>query len=277
MKKHRGMKITLIVAMVFVIIGAILVGAGIAKGGSLRYLSVNSQTASWWPFHKASVGIGGSFDDDDNNAKKVHYDKSFETVRSLQVDVGIADIEIRKGNENRIVYRSNRDDDIKVSNKDGALTLVIKNDKIITNNSASKLIIYLKDATYEKLFIDIKIGDIDIIDFHAKDIEIYSKLGDIDMEGLYSERLMIDQKCGDIDVEGQLLQTTTIHNKLGDTEVNIRGNREDYRYEINNNLGDSEILGMEKEYSAKMTGGNSQAKHFVQIDNTMGDLEFSIY
>lgn len=271
MNKNRGKKVVIIIAFSCILLGAVLVGAGFAQGGNLRYLSINSETVSWWPFKHSSLGIGFDFDDTSGS----DYEERLGTIHSIQIDSDASDIIIRRGSENKVSYRAHKKKYVTCRNDNGVLTIKVDHNNVL-HNVSTKVIVELKDDQLDKLFIDNDLGDLDIKDIHAKNMDIRMSLGDIEVKNVMTEKLSIDQKCGDIEVEGRLLNQTNITNKLGETDVKINGNRNEYRYEINNSLGDTEVLGSDHEFSADIEGGNNNAKHFVSIDNKLGDIEFDI-
>ena len=273
MKKYKGMKITAIIGLVFLLLGAGCIGAGIVKGGSLRYLQVNSDTLSWWPFPNIGVGINTKLD----YSKRQSYEEALQDVKSVEINADLGDITVKRGSSNRISYKTVKKEYVKIQNIDGYLTIDIDHpSKLNVNNKVTQLTLELSDALYERIFVDTQLGDLDILGVRTKALEVHLNLGDLDVKNIYSEGTNIDLSCGDLDVEGELLNETRIENDLGESDVKLRGNRDEYRYEVKNNLGDSEILGHENEFNCNMQGGNQGAKNHVVIENSLGDIEFDI-
>lgn len=280
MKKHKGMKIATVIGIVVLLLGAILFGAGLAYGGSLRYLSVNKQTVSWWPFSHGSIGIGnGEFqnenDDDYFGGSWNRYQGDLGDIKVVDIKVDMGDVEIKRGSQNVIKYQVKDDKYITINNINGNLSIDINHD-LFKNNSFASVVLELKDKDYDKISIQNKLGDIDVEGIHAKAMDIDLDLGDIDMEAIYSESFLLNQQCGDIDISGTLLGKSEIYNKLGSTDVLIQGDEESYQYSIHNTLGDTNVLGNDHVGRANVQGGYKTAKNSIKIEDKLGDIKFDI-
>lgn len=288
MKKHKRIGVLCIVGVVFLVIGGAVFGAGLASGGSLHYLQVNKNTASWWPFSHGSMGIGIDFDDyfDDDFDDDFDFTGSFQSgesygedlgeVKSIQINADAGEIELRRGTTNHIEYRTRKKEFVSFTNTDGNLSITIDHNNTYMHNIDEKIVITLSDTLYEEVRIDCDLGDVFVDGIRAKSYDLRLALGDIDLENITSEAFFLDQKCGDIDVQGNLIGKTTISNKLGDTDVELLGNANEYRYSVNNTLGDTSVFGNERDGSASMEGGNTDAKNFISIDNKLGDIDLDI-
>lgn len=275
MKKRKGIKVFIIIAFVFILLGSIFIGAGLMKGGSLKYLSISKETASWWPFEHGSMGINFDIFDEDISVSTKNYEETLDSVKSVFIDADAADITIRRGTQNKLIYKIRKKEYLSIRNNHGDLNIQVDHHNHL-HNMNTKIILELRDDVYDSIIVDSKMGDVLIEDVHAKAMNVNMKLGDVELKNIVSQSLNVDQKCGDIDVEGVLLNKTTISNKLGETQVYVRGNKNDYRYEVKNTMGDSEILGMEHEFSTDISSGNAAAHNLIQIDNKLGDIELDI-
>ena len=85
MKKHNGIKVTLIISIICVIIGAFCIGMGIVQNGDIAYLRVDNQTAPWWPFH-GSFGIHLEEVAEDISKTKT-FSQTFDDVDKLELNV----------------------------------------------------------------------------------------------------------------------------------------------------------------------------------------------
>ncbi|MEG0527591.1 MAG: DUF4097 family beta strand repeat-containing protein [Longicatena sp.] len=276
MKKHRGAKITVIISFILIICGSLLLGAGVVQGGSLRYLSVNSNTVSWWPFGFGNIGVGffdEAFDDDFmDSSNSGTSEKQLGDVKSFSIDADVADIEIHRGTTNKIRYRVRSNQNISIDENSGNVSVALKHKRGINHNNGS-IYVELKDEIYDKIKVDCAVGEISINGTKTKELIVKADLGNIELEDIYSEETKVDEKCGEINIDGVLLGRSEISNKLGSTDVNIKGNPSEYRYEVKNSLGSTQIMDSDHDGKADVAGGNSSAKNFISIKNSLGDIE----
>ena len=278
MKKHRGIRIAVIVSIILMIMGSLCIGVGIASGGDLRYLHVGKDTVSWWPF-QGTFGIGfGDYDtafwlDDDETDTASRWEQHLQEVTSLTLDIRLGDVRIERGSENKISFLHIRKQDVSVDNKQGVITAKVENSDVLRNNRKDAVIITLKDAQYDRIQIDNKLGDVQIHNLSARHIGVEEKLGDISLKDIISNDLTIKQSAGDIEVEGRLMGNSIIKSSMGDIEVQVHGSQEDYRYKVKNSMGDTQIQQHDYDVHCDVEEGNSSSKNYIQLHSSMGDIE----
>ena len=274
MKKHRGTKIIVILSFVCIIVGSLLLGAGLVQGGSLRYLGVNADTVSWWPFPFGNIGFG-IWDEEDNTALYTDSGlstKELENASSIYVDVDVADIDITRSSHNRISYKASTNENISIQEDDGKISIRLKHNSGF-HQKGGKLSIELSDKVFDSIEVECKVGEVTMRGIKTKDLQVKANLGSINLKNMYSEATDIEEKCGEIDIEGVFLGKSEIINKLGSSDVIVKGNPQDYHYEVKNSLGNTEVMGNDHTGSADLSSGNVNAKNYVYIKNSLGDIE----
>ena len=284
MKKHKGLKISLIVAIVCILGGFSLLGIGLAKGGSLRYLSVSNDTVSWWPWKHGNIGIwiGDDHDtlsewDDDSDEyirNETEYKQDLEKFSGIVIEANVGEVHITSGSKNQLRYHAKHEEAIQYEVKDGVLHIRMQHH----GNHNENTIMYLSLTTDLLNILDVynKAGNISIDGVRTKKLQIHTDAGNIDLEDIYSEQSNIKQECGNIEMEGSFMNKTTISNAVGNTEITLQGNVRDYFIQAANTLGNSEIFDKEYQGSMDTSVGDTEASNHILIENELGNLEVSI-
>lgn len=267
--KKRMMKRMLGVAALCIIVGAIVFGIGLTQGGSLRYLSVTSDTVPWIPFKS---GFGVRFGNIQHHQTK----NTFDDIKAVQVDGDYADVNFCKGNENSITFSTKSGEDaVHYRNDNGILKIRIAHKEKDQVSSSTIKVEVTHPLTYIR--VNTSAGDLRIKEVEADRIDAKLMLGDITMTDIISNHTGIHGQCGDISVKGKLFHDTSITNKLGNTNVELKGNPNDYYYHIINQLGDSKIMNKAYEGRVDMKNGSQNMNNQVQLQNDTGDINFDIH
>lgn len=285
MKKSNHTKIFFGVAIVLMVAGAICLGVGVAEGGSLHYVSIDRETASWWPFKDARLISFGFLDDTDefdgisiaSNSHKSTYTQDLQDVSSLHIDMDLGDIELVRGSENTVRFENIDKKYVDCKEENGSVTLKVDHPNSWSNSYNEKIIIELKDREYDLIEIENKLGELELEGIKAKKFHIVSKLGSVDLNDITSKDLYVEEKSGNIDIEGNLKGNSIIMNKMGETTVEINGNEKDYRLSVENKMGDTTILDNDYQGSVSITRGDEKAENFVKVESKMGDVEVDIH
>lgn len=280
MKKHRGIRTLVVVSVVLMVLGSLCIGVGIAKGGDLRYLHVDKDTVDWWPFNGSfGIQLGDSFDftswEEEKHSYKERWDQSLQEVESLSLDVTLGDVRIERGKENKITFLDIRKEKVNIKQEKGNVTVTVDNPDISkgNRNRNDTIIVTLKDKQYERIYVEDKLGDIQLKNLSAKHITIEEKLGDITLEHIVSKDLAIAQSAGDIEVDGQLYGNSVVKSSMGNITIHVRGDQKDYRYRVKNTMGDTQIQNREWELSCEAEEGNRSSDNYLQLHSSMGDID----
>lgn len=265
----KGTRILFILAMVLMIGGGMLVGAGMVSGGSLEYLHIDGNVLGWGRFGNIGIFTGDRSESGSNST----WTTSLAKKTKIKIDANLGDIEVRKGDRQEAVFQDISKDDVTIKENGNELEIVIDVPTWfnIGADNCGKLIVYLEDDQYD-LDIDDHLGDIKVDGLTFDSLEIDCNLGDVKVTQVETNKLSIDQNCGDITVDGSLRNKTEIENDLGDVTVTVRGNKAEYDYQIKNNLGDTRVDGERSEINANIKTNNGK-DHRLEVTNHLGDID----
>lgn len=223
------------------------------------------------------------------------YDKTYDDpFTSISIDTAAANIEIKKGNENKVVIYGEED---KLSISDDT-NLSIRYDSepchfFCLNVTSSKIEVYLDETFKGDINIDNDYGDIEIDDFIYSKVKVDSSFGDTEISSAQSVDL--SSSCGDIKV-GEV-GYALINNNYGDIKISkitekanieadcgdIKINEVDLKENssIENNLGNIKIdrtndIMIESKVSLgdnKVNNSNNKSDIILKITNDCGDIK----
>lgn len=270
MRRNKAGKVFMILAIICVMLGSVLIGAGFVSGGKLSYLHIGRDTISWWPFDDIGVNLGGS--DGQYTSSKDSWTTQLGDKRKIKIDSDLGDIEVRRGNQQEVVFHDVPRDYVTIKETGDEIEINIDYPRTFNFSGiqGGKLILYLKDAVYD-LDIEDNLGDIRVQDLRFSNLDIESHLGDVTAENVETDKLKIDQNCGDITVSGKLLNTSTIENDLGDIHVSVNGNINEYDYKVKNNLGDTLVNGKRSSGHSNIET-NTGKDHQLKVTNHLGEI-----
>ena len=103
----------------------------------------------------------------------------------------------------------------------------------------------------------------------AGELELHERMGTIDGAGLTVERsLSVENDMGDVRLEGDLQGELEVADSMGEIELTLSGPVEDYRYELNVDMGEICVNGETYRSEASRSGG----RHSLNVENSMGDI-----
>lgn len=273
MKRNNFTKVLISIALVLIILGSICIGVGFIKGGELKYMSLNKYTISWWPFDN-------DIDEDEFNNQSIQTSKNLQLqndMNNLIITADVGDIEVIRGSSNKIVLNKMNQKNINVEEKDGITNISVKHDTYFNNSNQEKIIVQLRDKEYKDIQIKSDLGKIKVDDIRSEKFQIHAQLGEIEMERIYSKDLYVNQSSGDVNVEGVLLGNSVIKNSLGKIDVEVRGEQNDYRYDVKTSLGKTKIQKETFKGSSSISQGDKNANNYLKIDCSMGDVKLSFH
>lgn len=269
MKKYKVTKIVISIAFVCIILGSICISVGITKGGNLKYLSLEEHHISWLPFYKNDKGM---YINAENTTNRVPLGNE---LKSVNVKVDIGDVEVREGDSNAVILSNVKRKYLHLDEKDGNANIVIRYDKFYNYSKSEKIIIQLKNKEYKNVRVLSELGEINVYDIQSAKFQIIAKLGKIHMQGISSKDLYVDESSGDVKIQGMIRGNSIIKNRLGKIDVEVNGNQNDYRYTVKNALGRTNIQRQIFNGNANIVSGDSNAKNFLKINCSVGDVKVS--
>lgn len=261
MKKNKGIKICIMIACICIILGSIIIGIGIVKGGNLHSFTFN-RTFNWFPIF--------SYDEDVEEEDAVILN---DLIKNINVNADIANIEVKRGNTNTVTINNIKKQNVKVNYEIDSVSIDIKNDFVWGRHDNRKICVQLKDDLYESMHITSNLGKIDIGDIRAKKFVVNSSVGKVKLNNIYSEDLNIEQSSGDVMIKGVLLGNSIVNNELGKINVGINGKQQDYRYKVHAKLGMVNVQDEKSNGFGTIKNGNPNANNNIELRCSFGDVE----
>lgn len=222
---------------------------------------------------------GGLWQDSADSSGKVLSDsgtlKQFENIR---VDLGSVDISVVPGeNYSYTCSIASQNKKPEISLKNGTLT--IQNTagshgiRVVGFATPSKITVTVpRDTELNSMDVDLGAGDVNLEDMNIKEVTTDLAAGDFSAGSCTFGSVKCDLAAGDCRLKDTDLSRCKIDVAAGDADLNLRGTREDYQYDLDASIGSIRV-GQEKygeEYVSDSGTGNT-----IQVDSSVGDIRIS--
>lgn len=260
-------KVSMLIACICIVLGAMLIGAGFGLGGELHdVLGVN--------FGNVRLGIWGN---GGSTGKTETIELSeFDT---LTMDISIGDIIVKRGNSLALTIVNVPSDEYSVKQDGTALTIKSHQDVNLFNFSLDRfdyefVLTVPKDMEIKQADITSNMGDIEVSNLLFRELSITQHMGDMELSDVDSEEIKLDQNMGDITYKGSHPGNMNVDNAMGDIEIMIQDAMSNYRYHCSTSMGSIKVNNQHQDgFSEELSGGSSNAPYEVIVDNAMGDIE----
>lgn len=270
MKKSKT-KMIVGIAILCVIAGSVLIGAGFAMGGDLNSMHIGKDNTSWWPF-EGSIGIHLFEENEDEDSKYDTWEMPLNQERKLSIEMDLGDIRIKEGNESKIKFYKIKESEVTTKKDGNEKEIIVKRPGIHNNVKNSRMeIILTKNELYD-LEVDNKLGDINISDLKFEKLDVEANMGDITLQDIHSRHTEVNNDCGDIKMFGVYEGETSVENKLGDIKMEITGREDTFDFDIENKLGDTEIQNRSYEFKSDIKEKHGNVNR-LKIDCHLGDIK----
>jgi len=214
-----------------------------------------------------AVSVGGDVINI-NNPKNTDLTETYTNVKSLVMEIGASNIEVRESNEFKI--------DANHISKKGFKSYVSDGTWYIKENSSpaflnffgddTTIIIYLpKDFISEKLKIDIGAANFNADKLAANKADIKVGAANLKVNELITEDIDIECGVGNVEINGKIQNNARIKCGVGNVTLNLLGNEKNYNYDFNVGLG-----------SIVLNNNNFSGITEKVIDNEAIDREFKV-
>lgn len=136
----------------------------------------------------------------------------------------------------------------------------------------------LSNLTLDTLILDVASGDVNVSEVAAKSASFNIMSGWLTYEGASLESLDLNMASGDATITGEITSFIKLQMVSGDVDLNLKGNEEDYSYEIERISGDILINGRavtESSIPGSSSGGNSAAPGRIEVSLTSGSVNIN--
>lgn len=224
--KNNIFKKLLIVSIVFILIGFLLLGIGIAKKGNISDISYNH-----WPFHNHFILEHGHH----NIETDSEFSETFKLKENVDLEFDAIDVDIVLGNENRIDAKNICQKDLCIDYDGNKTNIQIKNHNHkknyvrITLNHKQKI---------NELNLDVDAGSVHMDSMTVDTLNLSCDAGDIDVKDVQCDNGKFDVDAGSILISGTLKNYIEIDCDAGSVEVNMQKPKDSFGYRIESNVGD---------------------------------------
>ena len=228
------------------------------------------------------------------------YDLAVENNRAaINVDGSYMDFTLQKGDSWGASYSGVEwlKPEMDVTEEDGVTKLVFtqpdaarRNLNKYYNLNSSLTIMVPENVSFTDLNITLNLGDLDMTDVKADQVELNLDLGDLDVENCNVGTFTSNMDMGDTTIQKTVLKNADINASMGDIEVTDSEFKdmkltadmgeitvksaislEDYRIDADVSMGDVKVNGKKysDDYSQKGNAGE------LTVDSSMGDAEIA--
>ena len=230
----------------------------------------------------------GKNNSDSNNIIETSTDFENGNVASLDIDIALSDLTIKKG-EYLKVESSNKNIQCK-QDKQKIKIEERKNNWFLINNKREELIVYVpENLQFDIVNINTGAGKVNIEILNTKvlkmdlgagetsirNINVTEKAkiatggGKVNIKEARINELKCDLGIGATEISAKLLGDTKIGTGIGSLKLDVSGKKEEYRTKINKGLGNVTVDG--KKVSDNEVVGNGENK--IDIDGGIGEIK----
>ncbi len=254
-------------AMLCIVIGAALCGAGIGLGGEFHdSYGVHFHTLD------DGFGIGVLGDDEDAADQRI----ALQSFQRLEMDIDLGDVRIERGDALSLRIENVSDDQYELDYEGDTLNITswTNNHLWVMNRDASFTLTIPKDMELHHIRIESDLGDVKVSGIYVDTLEIYQHMGDIKVLDVNAEDMTLVQDMGDIVYQGAHPGDIEAENHMGDIEVEIAAPAKEYAYDLSTAMGTIKAEGHRKSgASLSLQGGHRDASYRLILHNDMGDID----
>lgn len=222
-------------------------------------------------FNDIKLDLGMTSAKTDNNTELSAFD-------NISFDIDISEVIITTGDTYQLSYTSTKNLVPEYEVKDNTLhiTQTSKNRYYPRRNGHDNCSISItvpRDAVLSKISGNCDMGDLEIIELNAEDIDITCDLGNISITDTTADTMTIDCNLGNCEIYKCAFNSLTASNDMGNIEATgISTPLSDYTIDCSVSMGAVEINGKDY-YSHYEQEGTTDKK--IKLENSMGSIEIS--
>jgi hypothetical protein len=252
-------------------------------------------------------GLLGGFDYKDDTIRSQTFDYT-DSVSAVYFDVDMAQVNVVKGDNLKLVVNDFLSEYLEIKNTSEVLTVnynaetrfygpmfnhyTLTFDNGFVYNPIPKMTLKVPENLLKTLDINTSLGDVKVAgisvdnlnvdmsfgrfigtDVTAKSTVVKSSLGDIDFYNFYTDNLIVDTSYGDTEYNGDIYKNGSFDSSLGDIELNLKGNYENYAFDVDLELGDLEIDGR----NTRPGNYNSNGNVPIKVDSSNGSVDINTF
>ncbi len=198
---------------------------------------------------------------------------------ALEIAVEAGEVEIVEGDipENQVVLVSMTDRmDWRGKNDDGTLELTFGSKQRgpgVTWQDQKAVLMIPRDKEFKKLELKAEAGNLAADYASAKEMELSAETGSVEVSGK-AGKLWTDSEMGTVAFQGEVTDFLKADCEMGNIDLALDGQKEDFRYMLECEMGSISIDGME--YHSMKHGykiSNQDAVKEAELECEMGNME----
>lgn len=248
----KSTKICLIIAAVLTAIGIALCVIAGAVGGTW---------GSFVSFVRDGGMNFGPYDWHIGDFETADFQKKFDDIEELEVEIGLANLEIVEGDGDAFIFTA---DDVMEHTK-----VEEKNGKLIIKEKGHKVIGIPTGDYHGHMLLEVPKGTI------FKDISIEAGIGSVTVQDVETKELEIDCGIGEVSYDGKLTKKADIKCGMGQITMALAGEADAFDYDVDCGAGEVTIGG--ESYSGLGTTKkiNNSGNGEIDIECGMGQVDIS--
>jgi hypothetical protein len=249
-------------------------------------------------------GLLGGFDYKDDTIHSQTFDYT-DPISAVYFDVDMAQVNVVKGDTLKLTVEDFLSEYLEIKNTSEVLTVNYNADTHFYGpmfnyytltfdgfvyNPIPSMTLQVPENMLKTLDINTSLGDVKVAginvdnlnvkmslgrfigtDVTAKDTVVKSSLGDINFYNFYTDSLVVDTELGDTEYNGDIYKNGSFDSSLGDIEMNLKGNYENYAFDVDLELGDFEIDGR----NTRPGNYNSNGNVPIRVDSSNGSVDIN--
>lgn len=251
-----------IISVILIISGIIIATIGFQGGGRLSVQKIHFgplNTLTWSDSQKS-------------NSDQNTYTSDHE-VTSISVDSSIADIKLVQGDKFSIKTKSISTEDIDFNDDNGNIHFDSSDDdnwnfSLGFNDNEQRTITITVPETCKKIEISGNVGDIKVENIKSDILDLDMDTGNIKVEKTTFKDGNIEINVGDFKMDGSFTNSLETKIDIGDIRLTLTGSVDDYRYDLNSDIGDVRV----NEESYGSTNKNNHETPSLNARINVGDI-----
>ncbi len=205
--------------------------------------------------------------------------ESYAEVESLNIDIDASDLEIKSGNEFKIVATDVSSDTFKsyVQNNKWYIQDKLQSRFFNFGNYHSKITIYIpSEFNLNTITIKMGAGKITADKLMANTTDIKVGAGDFRINNLTTDEIDIECGVGNVEINGIVNNKGDIESGVGQISLNLKGNEKDYNYNVSLGIGEVSLNGRSFSGMGKEIVNNASGNKSFNIESGIGKISLNI-
>ena len=209
----------------------------------------------------------------------INFSEVYTGIETLDIDLGLSDVELKKGNEFKIEANNVSSNTFSSSVENGKWNIRDNMpSKIFNINHYNNIVTVYIPELFENSKIKIKIGAGQLIvnQLTANNIDINIGAGNLKMDNLTATEVNIDCGVGNIEINGEISDKGNVKCGVGNVSLNLKGNKKDYKYNLNVGIGEISLNNNNYNGLGNKVTQNISSSKLLKVDCGIGKLSLNI-